>query len=125
MHPGAASIDCDSCAKEVYNLKTGQKEMIEIGEGEMVALERHGPPPCYACPKGSPENGKLLELSRENIRLLEFYQSLEAMPNLELPRHLRRCPNTARMLGIVKRTEESAIMEAKAIAMQEARQEDG
>lgn len=76
LHPGAASINCEDCAKWVYDLKTGQR------------LQHHGQDvpnptvtPCRKdpkiCPKGSPEARS--ELTPRNWQAYGFYLECKAV----------------------------------------------
>ena len=73
-YPGAASIDCGECHKWHYDLKTGE---IQKRGSSGKKVKRDGLPPCVNCPKGSPENGKLLQLHPRNARLIHFFKMVQ------------------------------------------------
>lgn len=97
MHPKVARIDCDDCRKHAYNLKTGKRLTYETEDGKLPVI-RLGDPPCYLCPKKSPENGEKLQLSMRNKRFIDFYYRVHSS-GMRHP--LLDCPVTQRNMRLV------------------------
>ncbi|QDU76436.1 hypothetical protein Pan97_34850 [Bremerella volcania] len=98
-HPGAASIDCDDCAKWIYDLETGQKATVRVGperKEEFQPRPSGVPTPCSTCPKKSPENAKECTLSRKNYRTYQFWRMCNASHFHYMPEHLANDPIVAR-----------------------------
>lgn len=77
FHPGAASIDCELCAKFIYDLETGQVQTYRAGPSLDVKpclRPTDSPTPCDRCPKQSPEHAKSLELSEKNAATWALYR---------------------------------------------------
>lgn len=123
VHPGPASIDCNECAKYVHNLQTGKVETFEVGEGKQLPIIRSGPPPCESCPKGSPANGKLLELQPRNRQAVDLYHRIRSTPGARLPSHLEDCPVTQRNFYLIESTLRAATAELKAKIYEEVKAE--
>ena len=69
--PDLAQITCDDCQKWVYHFegpKSGEK-MTRRG----LPVVRTAPPPCWSCPKKSPDNAWEYELCDQNLLLLDDY----------------------------------------------------
>lgn len=82
FHPGAARIDCRECAKFVFNLETGEKEVFKSGpeRKELPVVRGPGQPtPCHSCPKESPEKAKEIELTDRNWRAYRHYKEARAV----------------------------------------------
>jgi hypothetical protein len=58
------------------------------------------PPPCHACPKKSPEEAKLYELSERNIKVYEMYLKSQATGGMCLG-ELARDEETQRDFAII------------------------
>jgi hypothetical protein len=123
VHPGPASIDCNDCAKHVYNLQTGEVETFEIEDGKRLPILRTGPTPCDSCPKGSPENGRKLELDWRNRRAVDLYHRMRSTPGARLPKHLEDCTVTQRNFYLIENTIRAATAELKARIYEEAKAE--
>jgi hypothetical protein len=123
VHPGAASIECTDCAKYVYNLQTGEREMYDAGDELLPILRGDNPTPCSSCPKGSPENGEKLKLHWRNRRALDFYQRMKASSRAAMPKHLRDCHVTQRNFFLIDQVLKTARAEIRANAIEDARKE--
>lgn len=71
-HPEVYDRSCSDCKLWVY----GQDGRIETRAGKPVA--RTGPPPCWSCPKKSPQEAHKYELTRENQALYNLYLQVRA-----------------------------------------------
>ena len=93
FHPGPASIDCNDCAKWIYDLDTGKKQTHRAGptlEERPNVRPASVPPPCEKCPKKSPENAERLRLSDKNLRTFDLYKLHRATPFRNLDATTRR-----------------------------------
>lgn len=89
FHPGAARIDCGDCAKWVFNLETGEKEVFKSGpeRKELPVVRQPGEAtPCHSCAKESPEHAQEIELSPRNWRCWRHYREGRAVGLCELER---------------------------------------
>lgn len=74
-HPVAASISCSECQKWFYDFRTGKRQ--ERG-GQPVPRPAKITPPCWECPKESPEQAHEHELSEKNKAAYRFAQEVRA-----------------------------------------------
>lgn len=70
-------------------MDTGELQTYEGPGGRELPIVRSGPPPCESCPKQSPENDHLYQLSPKNHRLLDFVRRARATPGFVMPQHLQ------------------------------------
>ncbi len=91
-HPEVASRSCEDCAKWLYDEKTGRK--MERG-GQPLARPAGTPTPCWNCPKKSPQEAKLIELSRKNMAAYDYYLMARAPLGGRLPADLTTLRNHA------------------------------
>jgi hypothetical protein len=77
-HPRLADLPCSECQKWVYEIPSGEPQTYEIGNGEVMQIERRESPPCHLCPKESPEREHLYQLSDRNHRLLMFHRRVRS-----------------------------------------------
>jgi len=99
LHPGPASIDCDLCAKWIYDLETGQRQTVRVGphRREIPQPRPAGvPTPCAACPKQNPDQAQRLRLSPKNRKTFQLWRYAQATHFHCVPEHLRRDPFLAR-----------------------------
>ena len=93
LHPGAASIDCEDCAKWVYNLETGERQQWHGADAPNPTVT-----PCRKdpkiCPKGSPEAGS--ELTPRNWQAYENYLECKAVMQFPDDAIVRRCAGIIR-----------------------------
>lgn len=81
MHPGAALIDCEDCKNFVYDLETGKRQTYRQGPDrkEVPQPRLPGMPlQCGKCPKKSPENAKLVELTAKNWKTYRLWREARA-----------------------------------------------
>lgn len=103
FHPGAARIDCQECAKYVYDLATGEPQTYRSGPDrtELPLARPAGTlPPCEKCPKESPERAKDIELSAKNWAAYGHYLECRTVG---LSDGERRDPLVRRNAGIIDR----------------------
>jgi hypothetical protein len=74
-HPVAASLPCSECQKWFYDLRTGKRQ--ERG-GQPVPRPPAIKPPCWECPKESPEKAPEHELSEKNKAAYRVAQEVRA-----------------------------------------------
>lgn len=83
-HPGVARIDCRLCQERMYDMETGAPKTFMSG-GQVRFYDKEAvpdhKPPCrthLGCPKGSPEEAYLHELSLQNWQVVELWKSVRA-----------------------------------------------
>jgi hypothetical protein len=98
-NPRLSRLRCDECQRYVYNIPAGTPETFEGASGEEKIL-RAAPPPCHECPKGSPDNDHLYQLSWKNHRAVTLYRRVRSgvMP---IPPHLECCPLLADVFSAI------------------------
>lgn len=92
LHPGPASIDCDACARWIFDLETGQRQMVRTGaDRREVPQPRPAgvPTPCASCPKQSPEHAQALQLSDKNMQTYRLWRYARATHFHCVPNHLK------------------------------------
>lgn len=95
LHPGAAAIDCDACARWIYDLETGQRQTIRTGANRREVPQPRPagvPTPCASCPKRSPEHALALQLSAKNERTYRLWRHARATHFHCVPDHLKHDP---------------------------------
>ena len=104
-YPRLSKLSCSECQKFVYDIPQGTPQTFEGANGP-EKIPRAMPPPCAECPKGSPENEPLFQLSWKNHRALTLYKRVKSgvMP---IPEHLERCPLLADIFTVIGETLES------------------
>lgn len=108
FHPGPARLSCDTCLKFVTDIERGEVETYnvtnrETGERERVPQPRPAGtvPPCERCPKGSPEQAKLVELSDKNWAALAHYRQKRAARFMTLTESEKRDPIIGKNFAII------------------------
>lgn len=96
-HPEVATRDCAQCQRWQYDDKG------KIAERDGRPLKRIGKAPCHTCPKKSPEQAHLYELSDRNKLAVEFYFTTRAMSGLNLTDDMRQDAIVQRNLAIIDR----------------------
>ena len=125
LNPGAASIDCEDCARYLYDFQTGERLTYEAEEGVFLPVVRRPDQPteCSSCPKGSPENYRdNLRLLTRNWKAYDLWKQLRGNPNLRLPEYLAGCSILARNLYSIDQVIKSVKAELRSNAME--REED-
>lgn len=125
-HPGVARIDCRLCQERLYDLETGTPQTFTV-RGEVrfydkAAIPDHKPP-CrthLGCPKGSPEEAHLYELSLQNWKVVDLWKAVRATHGRCLSEAQSQDPLTTHLLTIVE--EVMREKEQREMAKQNARQ---
>lgn len=94
-HPEVANRACSDCQKWMYD----DKGAIEYRGKKPI--KRVIPPNCGACPKQSPQQAHLHELSDRNKQAVEFYFTTRAMSGANLTDEQRQDPIVQRNLAII------------------------
>ena len=104
FHPGAASVSCDDCQRYVYRVdEQGRVRPERLQHGGHDWLRPAGvPPPCGKCPKRSPQEAHLYELSPKNRRTLELYFRVRATRGACLTKRMRDDALLASNLALVE-----------------------
>ncbi|RCS43935.1 hypothetical protein DTL42_18285 [Bremerella cremea] len=92
LHPAAASLDCNDCAKWIVDLQTGHTQTVRVGPSRTeVAMARPPgvPTPCASCPKQNPEQARRLKLSRKNEQTYQLWLRARATFGHAIPAHLK------------------------------------
>lgn len=110
-HPRLSRLRCDECQRYVYNIPAGTPETFEGADGP-EKIERAMPPPCGECPKESPDNDHLYQLSWRNHRAVTLYRRVKSgvMP---VPKHLESCPLLADVFSAIDDVLQSATAEVR------------
>lgn len=101
-HPRLARLKCEECQKFVYDIPQATPQTFEGANGP-EKIPRAMPPPCSECPKGSPENEHLYQLSWKNHRAMTLYKRVQSGV-LPIPKHLERCPLLADIFTVIGET---------------------
>lgn len=64
---------CSECKQWVYG-DNGEGPVYRLGK----KVARVGPPPCWSCPKKSPEQAHEFELSKQGFELYNLYRKVKA-----------------------------------------------
>lgn len=101
-YPRLSRLKCEECQKFVYDIPQATPQTFDGADGP-EKIPRAMPPPCETCPKGSPDNEPLFELSWKNHRALTLYKRVQSgvMP---IPSHLERCPLLADVFTVIGET---------------------
>lgn len=73
-HPQLASVTCADCQQWLYDLETGKRRQRRGRD----APRGDSPTPCHECPKGSPANAGLYELTPESWQTIERHYEVQA-----------------------------------------------
>jgi len=108
----------------LYDIPSGKLQTYEIDDGSKLPIIRDADPPCHICPKGGPENDRLLVVSRRNEMAWRLYQKLEACHGAyRLPDYLATCEVWAENMRLVREAIQLGKAVAKSNAYREARKE--
>lgn len=106
-HPGVARIDCRQCQERLYDLETGTPKTFKV-RGEIRYYDKEAvpdhKPPCrthLGCPKGSPEEAHLHELSLQNWKVVDLWKAVRATQGRCLTESQANDPLTTYLLTIV------------------------
>jgi len=110
-HPRLARLKCSECQKFIYDIPSGTPQTFEGKDGP-EKIPRAAPPPCEQCPKGSPENEHLYQLSWKNHRAMILYKRVKSGVT-PIPEHLERCPLLADIFTVIGETLQSVETEAR------------
>lgn len=100
-HPEIAATPCSECQTWQYELRDGKWEIAERPKGNR--LKRIGKTPCRTCPKKSPQEAHLYELSPKNERAVEFYYTTRAMRGVNLTDAQKQDAILQQNMGIIER----------------------
>lgn len=113
FHPGPAAVPCGDCQKYVHQVDAaGRVTPRRLSHAGEDWLRPEGvPPPCGRCPKRSPQEAHLFELSRKNRHTVELYFRVRATCGACLTERMRGdallASNLALVDGVVRRWERS------------------
>lgn len=80
FHPGPAAVSCGDCQKYVYQVDAAGRVMprrLQYAGADWLR-PASVPPPCGKCPKRSPKEARLFEISSKNRRTVELYFRVRA-----------------------------------------------
>lgn len=103
---------CSECKKWVYN-KDGSIQ--KYADGRRVP-RGNVKPPCWDCPKQSPEEAHKYELSDKNAQAVHFYYVTRAMAGANLTDDMRYDAILQKNMGIIDRIIRGAEGEQSAMA---------
>lgn len=98
--PAVANLSCAECSQFIYEPAKNWAPLLRHDQTKYPRPSRV-PPPCNLCPKKSPREAWLYELSAKNRRALRHYFECRAMAFNGMTEAERRDPIVRRNFGII------------------------
>lgn len=107
-NPKVSQLSCSECQQWLYDIKTGDP----INRGEQKQPRPKGSPtPCFDCPKKSPKEAHLYELTDANLKAANLYYRGRATGWRGFPEWLLSEPLFSRLMALIGRTVKSVEQE--------------